>query len=216
MRSCTVFIDESGDLGFAARSSRHITVAAIIIEDRSRLERIPLRIRKRRLKKSLLQKPELKFHNSSPNVRRAVLRDIATLDDAQILSITLDKTNAKEEDMSHREEIYLRASSELVREIARIPRVRRELTLIFDARPCNRDFGVDFDGEIEAQAINGCRAAGKIPPEVRIRRLDSVNSRGLQAADYVAGAIQRKHEIGDASYHVIVAPKIAMEKLIRL
>ena len=216
MRRCFVFVDESGDLGFGRGSSRHITVAAVIVEENFQLERIPQKLRRRRLKKSLLRKPELKFHNSNPYIRRAVLKRIVALGDARIVSVTVDKANAKEEDKSHREEIYMRASCELVHEVAKLVRVRDELTIIFDARPCNRDFGVGFDGRIRAQTINGFRDVSRIPPEVRVRRLNSMNSRGLQVADYVAGAVQRKHEIGDACYYEVVAPIVAMEKLIRL
>jgi len=216
VRRCFVFVDESGDLGFGKSSSRHITVAAVIVEDGTRLERIPQKMRRRRLKKSLFRKPELKFHNSNPDLRKAVLKRIVALNEARIVSVTVDKTNAREGDRDHREDIYTRASSELVREICRFVKVRDELTIVFDARPCNRDLGAGFDRRIRLHAINGCREVGRIPPEVRIRRLDSLNSRGLQVADYVAGAIQRKHEIGDASYHAIIVPIIVVEKTIRL
>jgi hypothetical protein len=56
----------------------------------------------------------------------------------------------------------------------------------------------------------------KIPPVVNIRRLDSTNSRGLQVADFIAGAIQRKHEMGDDSYSGIIAKRMAGERILRL
>lgn len=102
MRRCFVFVDESGDIGFGMGSSRHITVAAVIVEESSRLERIPMKLRRRRLKKSLLRKSELKFHNSNPDFRRAVLKRIVALNDARIVSVTIDKANAKDGDKSHR------------------------------------------------------------------------------------------------------------------
>jgi len=128
----------------------------------------------------------------------------------------LDKEIAEEEGKINREDVYVLAASELVREIAKIAGSRDRLTLVFDVRPCNRDFGVHFDREMQAQATDEYRIAGRIPPEVRVRRLDSLNSRGLQVADFVAGAIQRKHEIGDGSYHAAITPIIATERLIRL
>ena len=57
---------------------------------------------------------------------------------------------------------------------------------------------------------------GRIPPVVRVSKLDSHNSRGIQVADYIAGAIQRKHETGDAIYYTSIAPIIAVERLLRL
>jgi len=69
----TVFVDESGDLGLGRGSSKYITIGALITDHPDAVGRIPLRIRKRRLKKRLQRKPELKFHNSSPDIRRSVL-----------------------------------------------------------------------------------------------------------------------------------------------
>jgi len=41
---------------------------------------------------------------------------------------------------------------------------------------------------------------------------DSQNSRGLQVADYVTGAIQRKFELRDSSYYDIIAHKVVSER----
>jgi len=53
-----------------------------------------------------------------------------------------------------------------------------------------------------------------IPPEIRVSRLDSRNSGGLQVADFIAGAIQRSHERGDESYRSILAPIMVREKML--
>ncbi len=216
MRGCLVFVDESGDLGFGIGASRHITVAAVIVEDGKQLERIPQKMRRRRLKKCLLEKPELKFHNSDHGLRTAVLKKVAGLPEARIACVTVDKTNAKDAHKRDREEVYASASCELVHEIARFVRARERLMIVLDARPCNRDLGMAFDARVRAQAIDGCREAGRVPPEITIRRLDSRNSGGLQVADYVAGAIQRKHEIGDDRYYEIIAHLVAIERRFHL
>lgn len=59
MHTSTVFVDESGDLGFGSGSSRYITIGALITDCPDDVRRIPLHIRKRKLKKRLRQKPEL-------------------------------------------------------------------------------------------------------------------------------------------------------------
>lgn len=43
---------------------------------------------------------------------------------------------------------------------------------------------------------------------VRVSKLDSLTSGGLQVADYVAGAIQRRFERGDGLYCQIIEPLI--------
>jgi hypothetical protein len=88
----------------------------------------------------------------------------------------------------------------------------RHYDIVFDARPLDRALGHGFDRYLEGAIRNRCDELGAIPPRARISRFDSQNSRGLQVADYVAGAIQRKFELRDSSYYDIIAHKVMIEK----
>lgn len=210
--SCTAFIDESGDLGFGARASRYLTLAAVVTDDPRPLERIPQKIRKRRLKKSLRRIPELKFHNSSHEIRMAVLRRLVADEDVRVVCLVVDKRNAKDRILERKNEFYLESCGRLAHEVVRLVGQRPTLNLIFDARRGGGVVDSDFDFRIRESVTEACRRMRTVSPAVRVSKLDSVNSGGLQVADYVAGAIHRKYERGDTAYYRVIAPSIAVER----
>ena len=216
MRRCFVFVDESGDLGFTKHSSRFVTLAAALTHYPEQLERIPQRIRKRRLKKSIRRVGELKFHNSSPAIRRAVLEMLMDLEDVRIASITAAKAHGVDRQKRQREWLYPDMAGQLISDVLRLEPELRELHLVFDDRPFESSLGSIFDEYIRTVVGDECRRLGRIAPDVFVSRLDSLNSRGLQVADFVAGAINRKHESGDPSYYDIIQDRASIEKTMYL
>ena len=212
MHFSTVFVDESGDLGFGQGSSKYITIGALIATHPETVDRIPLRIRKRRLKKSLRQKPELKFHNSSPDVRRSVLRMIMALPEVSIASMIVNKTGMPDGLGRRPENFYDRVCGELLAGIIAARGGRGAYRVVFDARPHNRSASYDFGGHIGAVVERELSRAGVLPVHIDVSVIDSHNSGGLQAADFVVGSIQRKYERNDHSYYRIIAPAIVVEK----
>jgi hypothetical protein len=164
------------------------------------------------LKKSIRRVGELKFHNSSPAIRKAVLEMLMDLEDARIVSITAGKALAVDRQKHQREWLYPDMAGQLVGDVLRLEPELRELHLVFDDRPFESSLGGVFDEYVRAGVCDECRKVGRIVPDVFVSRLDSLNSRGLQVADFVAGAINRKHESGDASYCEIIRRAISIEK----
>ena len=213
---CFVFVDESGDLGFTKHSSRFVTLAAVLTHYPERLERIPHRIRRRRLKKSIKRVGELKFHNSSPAIRKAVLEMLMDLEDSRIASVTAEKAHGVDCQKRQRKWLYPDMAGQLISEVLRLEPNLRELHLVFDHRPFESSLGSIFDEYIRTMIGDECRRMGRIAPDVSVSRLDSLNSRGLQVADFVAGAINRRHESGDSSYYDIIHDGISAEKTMLL
>jgi len=87
------------------------------------------------------------------------------------------------------------------------------INIVFDARRGQRPRGSDFDGRILAKACEGYRSIGRPTPDVSVSRLDSLNSGGLQMADFAAGAIHRWHESGDDYYRRMIGPVIVLDRL---
>ena len=54
---------------------------------------------------------------------------------------------------------------------------------------------------------------GLIVPEVTVSRFDSLNSGGLQMADFAAGAIHRRRESRDEHYRKMIESRIALDRL---
>lgn len=166
----------------------------------------------KRLKKSIRRVGELKFHNSNPAIRMAVLEMLAGLEDARIVSNTAGKSLAIDRQKHQREWLYNDMVGQLVGDVLRLERELKELHLVFDDRLFESSLGGIFDEYVRAAVCDECRKVGRIAPDVFISRFDSLNSRGLQVADFVAGAINKKHESGDASYCEIIRRAMSIEK----
>ena len=70
--SVVILLDESGDLGCSPRSSRHFVVAAMVISDSGKLDRLTKNVRKKLGKKECVG--ELKFNNAMDPTRELILR----------------------------------------------------------------------------------------------------------------------------------------------
>jgi len=208
-----MFVDESGDLGFGKLASRYVTLSAVSTEDPIHVARIPRKIRKRRLKKSLLSKPELKYYTSSPEIRRVVLEMVAALGSVSIGSITVDKSRLARQSKERRNSFCHQLCGDLACEMARHTAAVRSLNVVFDDRPFNMSVGHGFDVYVTERIRASYDTLGLIQPRVIVSRVDSLNSQGLQVADFVAGAIQRRYEFGDAEYSSIITDKIVFERM---
>lgn len=208
-----MFVDESGDLGFGKLASRYVTLSAVSTEDPIYLARIPKKIRKRRLKKSLRSKPELKYYTSSPEIRRVVLEMVAALGSVSIGSITVEKSRLARQSRERRNNFCHQLCGELACQMARHTAAVRSLNVVFDDRPFNMSVGHGFDVYVTERIRASYDTLGLIQPRVIVSRVDSLNSQGLQVADFVAGAIQRRYEFGDAEYSSIITDKIVFERM---
>lgn len=209
-----VFVDESGDFGLSSRSSRFVTIAAISTNDPRQFERIPLRVRKRRLKKSVLSVGELKFHDSSRSVRIDFLRRIEAVRDAHIHAITFEKTQTSRTCASHAvsgDSLYFAMVRGLIGAVVMREKPFKSFAVVLDERPLGMPIGRRFTDRLEACVVQDCRDLSILPPDIRLSRMSSANCGGLQAADFAAGAIRRRHEWGDATYHGIISDKIVTE-----
>lgn len=216
MRDLSVFVDESGDLGTGRGSSRHLTIGAVATSQPKSVERIPQAVRKRVLRKSLLQKPELKFHNSNPDIRRKVLRRLMEIEDTTIAHVTLDKAGAPSRLIRNSARLYDELCAELLVGVIGLRRTSGSIHAIFDARPHNRPPSYDFNNRVGTIVENELAKQGSLPARLRISVLDSRNSRGLQVADFVAGSIQRMWERGDRTYYELLSPAVTFERFVRI
>jgi len=211
-----VFVDESGDLAFDRCSSRYFTVAAVVTEEPRALERIPKHVRTRRLKKDLLRKSELKFHNSDSMVKREVLERMAALSDVRVFALSARKAKGSPRLRASENHTYMQLLGELAYDVIRIERTAEALEFIVDMRPLERAISRKFDAWMLSDIVRECALHGVVPPRLRISRFDSQNSRGLQVADFVAGAIRRRQELDDSTYYDIIAPRIAIERTVTI
>ena len=210
MATIHVYVDESGDLG-APNGTSFITIAALATDNNGRIERIPQIIRKKRLKKSLIRKPELKFHNSDDRIRQKVLSMLIQENDFQIVALTINKKKAGKSLQTMKDEFYRHFCVVLVTEILKLNHPEDDFLFVFDERPKSKDSPIEFELNIHEEIRRKYIALGIPVPRLHTSRMDSQKSRGVQVADFVAGAIHRKYESNNSKFYDIVAPSISKE-----
>jgi hypothetical protein len=206
-----VFVDESGDLGLSLGASKSITICAVATGSRARFERMPRRIRRNRLGRSVRDRPELKFYNSTPRMREFVLEPLVAFEDVRIVALTLFKREFGDRITSDPDGFYRLLCGALVEDLPWVAVAPGRISAVFDARRGRRSRGVEFDRHMVSKIQEGYANLGLIVPDVIVSRFDSHNSGGLQMAGFAAGAIHRRHESGDAHYSGMIARAVVFE-----
>lgn len=88
-----VFIDESGDLGL--KGSKYLVLAALIVEDSRKLEKLIKNMRRNKFKKELKKAAEIKANKSSEEVRSYMLEKLNLVGNAKVLYVVLEKKLAQ-------------------------------------------------------------------------------------------------------------------------
>lgn len=190
-----VYLDESGDLGFSPRSTRYFVVVALAIPEPEELARIVKRISRRhflRFERSI----EFKFNRSSERTRRLILDGIASTG-ASVSWGGILKENTPRRLRDDKNELYgylcSRATSALTRNIR-----SRSVHIVLDRRSSNRSIRRDLEAQL-ARAVVAYHP-GHFSPEIRVSHLDSMACEGIQAADFVAGAVFQGLERSNMAY----------------
>lgn len=203
-------------MGFEQCASLYFTISAVITTNPTQLERIPQRVRRRVLKANLLRKSELKFHNSDAFVKKEVLQRVAALEDVSIVGVSARKAKSLHRQRTSADRTYMQLLELLARDVIFTDRKARAFNFILDLRPLERAVARVLDAYLLSEIRRECDQLKIIPPDTCISRYDSIRSRGLQVADFVAGAIRRKHELGDPTYYDIISERITAERVVRI
>lgn len=205
-----VFLDESGELGFAERSSKYLVIALVATKYRKELEYPIKRVRQRKLKKSLRELPEFKASNTSPYIKKKVLKELSKRD-IEIHAIICNKANIKHTLRNKKQSLY-NYVCRLIVEPTTINMVG-EINLIVDKRTNKKSVRRSFDTYLHKMIKQKKFQIGDDHTvNIKITHKESHNDRGLQAADFIANAIYRKFEHEDTQYYDIIKEKITTEK----
>ena len=110
-----------------------------------------------------------------------------------------------------KEGFYDECCAQLAAEVAKACPNATGLNIVFDQRYKSKGVNDNFISLIRTRVEEACPDLGRSATSIQISGFDSQRSRGLQVADFVAGAIQRKYEQGDSAYYEIVAARILKE-----
>lgn len=204
----SIYIDESGDLGFRFKKtkppSHYFTVAAIVTQERSvdvKLKRVIKKIRQRKLKKKYKKKDEFKFSNTNDVIRKAILKEISKLD-VSIYSLTVNKKRVVDSLKNKPDILNNYIMKELLNECL-LGDLRKPIHIYIDRylSKHRQEELVEYITWTYAERL-------KKSPKVEFKHVDSKENKAIQAVDFIAGAIQQKCENNNIEYFNLVQDKL--------
>ena len=215
-------MDESGDLGFTGKSSRVFTLVGILTYSPVEVENCIKRTRKRKLAKDNRRSGvgEIKFHQSSHEVREYVLKLLGNRAIQIAYAAVLWKDRVNPALRQNPDKLYHYLILQVVRKL--LTKTRGEdVELVVDRSMYGEELE-DFNAYLKSDAyrkvleMTGDSIVLKpatLP--VQIRHESSNSSNGLQAADFVAGAVFHyfRNERQDDRYYRLISNRIIGEYL---
>ena len=206
-----IYLDERGNLGFdlkKVKPSNYFVIACIRIDDEEtnkRLNRIIKRVRLRHLKKQYKEKPELKFSNTSPDIRKQVLKSVAN-ENIKVYCLIANKKNIKKHLQEDKTLLYSLLIKTLFEDTFK--QLKKDKLVIFMDRMLSQSNQEIFKTYILTQHED---LLYKIP-KIDITHDNSMLNQGLQVADFIVGAIALKYETNNLEYYEIIKRVIENEK----
>jgi hypothetical protein len=204
-RHVDIYLDESGDLGLTnPLSSKHLVILALITTDSETLARIAKRARRRFY---AINAPafEFKFNIESDLARGYILQNLSRTE-STIVWGALDKKRFAQFSMARGDDMYAWLCRKVLQRTLELVD-SRTVHLTVDDRCRKRRQRQDFDEE--ALEIVECHYGGYFVPSVLITHMNSINSPGIQIADFAVGAVFQKIERNNDVYFRIIDGMIA-------
>lgn len=222
MPSVSVYVDESGDLGFNTKSSKCFTIAYVFTVNRypfaenkivSRTLK-DVNIKNKNHKKKI---SEFKFSNDSDNTRMKFLCKIKDMD-IVIGIISISKTSVREYLKEDRNYLYNYLVGDTIIDI-----LVNDYFKTFD--PYNRiSFIIDrslspkaikaFNDYCEKKtSFKSLERSKDMENNIYIKHENSQRVEMLQVADYIAGAVQQKFERNNSIYYDVFKHKVKHTRL---
>lgn len=181
-----IYIDESGDLG---SDSDYLIVAAIIVEDSAKLDRIINKIR-RANKKQLGNSNEIKGTETKPHIKKKILKRLNKID-YQVIAIVFDKKNKYKINYGcNNNLLYNIVVSKLAEELP----ITNKTSIIIDKSKNKEKFRQEFNS-LFLPSLNNPKNHS-----ITIEHEDSVNIKGLQIADVISWSVYQSIEHENNEY----------------
>ena len=188
-----IYLDESGNLGFSEKSGTYFIVAGLCVDQSKTVDRCIKNARTGLTKK--YKKNELKFSNSSDANRTRVLRCISNRD----VSLSYLALNKKWVPYDLRENIPLLHTY----------MIGQLLSNVLSSMSVNR-INVIIDKFLHSKKIDGFNdyMDSKVSVNMNIEHVSSDGNNGIQAVDFVAGAVNRKYRGNGEEHYNLIENKI--------
>jgi hypothetical protein len=199
----TIYVDESGDLGFGGAGSQYLVISFVSVPNKTRINRAVKRI------KHALRIPneqELKAYDLSWKERQKALGILAKVE-MSIHAITVNKAKVvarlqKEPNVLYNYALHF----PLLEHIKGVPLMG--VRLLVDQRTSRVGSGDMLDHYLKIK----CIAENSLDVDLSCCHMNSERCLGIQAADLVANTIARKYEKGHLKGYNMISGLIADER----
>ena len=204
-----IFLDESGDLGFAKGSSRWFIFTIVLTDKHRPIEKAVKKVH-RGLRKKYKKVTELHAYHADSVTKKRLLKLLAELKDFHILCVVLNKQKVYTDLQNQKKYLYNYTANILLDRLHNKvkPKVRDEIKLFIDQRDTNKFLREN----LEKYLSENLQKRGT--DNYNIKTKPSHTEKCLQAVDFVSWAIFRKYEQGDYEYYELIKDKIIEENLL--
>jgi len=214
--SVSVYVDESGDLGFKSTSSKFFSIGYVFTINRHPflekkiVERTLKRINSKKNQKQKI--PEFKFSNDSEKTRKKFLNVIKKMD-IVVGAVCIRKDSVRADlkddpDFLYRYLVVDSIITVLVQNYFQIQDHYNSVKFVIDRRLSKLSI-IAFNKYCEDKtSFRTWEVSIHMDYHVTIAHENSQAVKMLQIADYIAGAIQQKFERGISIYYEIISDKI--------
>ena len=188
-----MYIDESGDLGLSASSSKVLVISALLVENSKDLDKIITKMRRHKFRSELEGAIEIKANKSSHEVRRHMILKLNELSGAYNFNMTLLKKRITSDYLKkHRDKLYNFIAGKLA---TNINLYGCDLEIRIDKSKGKQFLRDDFNHYFK-ENLREDSEIGK----VAIHRSYSHSFSGLQFADLLAWSVFQKEERDNSEY----------------
>ena len=181
-----IYIDESGDLG---SDSDYLIMAAIIVDDSAKLDRIINKIR-RTNKKQLGNSNEIKGTETKPHIKKKILKKLNKID-YHVIAVVFDKKNKYKINYDcNNNLLYNIVASKLAEELP----ITNKTSIIIDKSKNKEKFRQELNS-LFMPSLNNPKNYS-----ITIEHEDSVNLKGLQMADVISWSVYQSIEHENNEY----------------
>ncbi len=198
----TIFIDESGDLGFSENSSKYFIISLLITKNPIKIRRC-LRKFRDTIPKSKKKINELHWNSSSQTIKKKGLKKLNECE-FDIQTLIVDKSTIYHKLTEKKDKLY-HYLSKLIIEEAILD--EKNVQIIFDKRSTNKLVRDDLSTYI----LNLISEQGEFI-KASIKHVRSEDERGIQAVDFICGAFSAKYELDNADFVKIIQEHLKTEK----
>jgi len=196
-----IYIDESGDLRL--EGSKHLILAALVVNDYKPLDRILKKMRRDKFVKELEGTCEIKANKSSEEVRVYMLEKLNSIKEARIFYMVLEKRKVFSEYLKNdKNKLYNFVAGKLAKNL---PMEKGKISIKIDKSKGNQMLREDFNSYF-------MKNVNQTDNTITIEHSYSHAWSGLQFADLLAWSCYRKFEYADSKY----LDRITIEKEVYL